>query len=93
MCHCSLVVTGTFTAARTRSMYWISASGVISLRNSASLPTMTRTTLRELLASSMAFSISRSLRSRSGLIHTPRVTRRPNSSARRGISACVPSTV
>ncbi|MNJ70468.1 hypothetical protein D3C77_669300 [compost metagenome] len=68
-------------------------SGVTSSRNSASLPTTTRTTLREVLASWMAVAISRSLRSRSGLIQIPNVTRRPNSSARRGISAWVPSTV
>ena len=48
--------------------------------------------LRELLASSMALAISRSLRSMSGLIQIPRLTRKPNSSARRGMSARVPST-
>ena len=64
----------------------ISSLAVISLRKSASLPTTTRTTLREVLASSMAVVISRSLRSRSGLIQIPRVTRRPNSSASFGMS-------
>ena len=37
------------------------SSGVISSRNRASLPTTTRTTLRELLASSMAAAIWRFL--------------------------------
>ena len=75
------VVTGTLTAARTRSSSTLSCSAVISLRKIASLPTTTRTTLREVFASSMARWISRSLRSRSGLIQIPMVTRRPNSSA------------
>ncbi|MNF89292.1 hypothetical protein D3C84_718100 [compost metagenome] len=91
-CHCSDVVTGTFTAARTRSSITLSSAAVISLRKIASLPTTTRTTLREELAISMARVISRSLRSWSGLIQIPRVTRKPNSSASFGMFCSVPST-
>ncbi|MOA35131.1 hypothetical protein D3C78_1565580 [compost metagenome] len=86
------MVTGTFTAARTRSSITLSSAAVISLRKIASLPTTTRTTLREELAISMARVISRSLRSWSGLIQIPSVTRKPNSSASFGMFCRVPST-